>query len=59
MLPKSKRKSEGEYFAIHDTVGGEFAAGPCSTPDSEAAHKIISSQKVPAREGYTPVTLKA
>ncbi len=58
LLPKSKRKGEGEFFAIHDTVGGEFAAGPCSSPDSEAAHKIISSQKVPAREGYTPVSLK-
>ncbi|MBV8424706.1 MAG: ABC transporter substrate-binding protein [Candidatus Eremiobacteraeota bacterium] len=59
ILPKSKRRSEQEYFAIHDRVGGEFAAGSCSNPDSEAAHKIISSQRIPTREGYTPVTLKA
>jgi hypothetical protein len=59
ILPKSKRKTETEYFAIHDRVGGEYAAGPCSNPDSAAAHKIISSQKIPVREGYTPVKLRA
>jgi len=59
IVPKNKRKSDQEYFAIHDRVGGEFAAGPCTNPDSEAAHKVISSQKIPAREGYTAVSLKA
>jgi hypothetical protein len=59
LLPKNKRKTETEFFAIHDRVGGGFAAGPCSNPDSEAAHKVITSQKVPTREGYSPVKLKA
>jgi branched-chain amino acid transport system substrate-binding protein len=59
LLPKSKRPGDGQFFAIHDRVGGDFAAGPCSSPDSEAAHKIISSQKIPVREGYAPVNLKA
>lgn len=59
LLPKAQRKSPTEFFAIHDRVGGDFAAGSCSNPDSAAGHKIISSQRVPAREGYTPVTLKA
>ena len=59
ILPKSKRKSEQEYFAIHDTVGGAFAAGSCSTADSAAAHKIISTQNIPTREGYTAVNVKA
>jgi len=58
LLPKSKRPGPGEFFSIHDRVGGDFAAGPCSSPDAEAAHKIISSQKVPAREGYAAVNLK-
>ena len=59
LLPANKRKSAQEYFAIAERAGGEFAAGPCSNPDSAAGHKIISSQKVPNREGYTPVTIKA
>lgn len=59
LLPKRKRKTETEFFAIHSRVGGDFAAGPCSNPDSAAAHRVISSQKIPAREGYKPVNLKA
>lgn len=59
LLPRNKRKTATEYFAIHDRVGGDFAAGPCSSPDSMAAHAVISSQKVPAREGYTALNLKA
>jgi hypothetical protein len=59
LLPKNKRKTETEFFAIHDRVGGDFAAGPCSNPDSTAAHKVITSQKIPTREGYKAVNLKA
>jgi branched-chain amino acid transport system substrate-binding protein len=59
LLPRSKRRSRHEYFAIAERVGGDFAAGPCSNPDAAAAHKIIASQKVPRREGYTPVNLRA
>ena len=55
IVPKSQRKSEGEYFVIGSTVGGDFAAGPCSTPDSTAATAIITSEKVPARDGYTTI----
>ena len=58
IVAKNKRRSEQEYFNILTTVGGEFAAEPCSNPDSTAAHQIITSQKVPAREGYTVVNLK-
>jgi branched-chain amino acid transport system substrate-binding protein len=59
LLPKNSRKTATEFFAIHDRVGGDFAAGPCSNADSTAAHEIIASQKIPAREGYTPVHLRA
>jgi branched-chain amino acid transport system substrate-binding protein len=55
IIPKSKRKNANEYFAIASRVGGEFAAESCSNPDSEAATKVITSEKIPAREGYTPV----
>lgn len=58
IVAKPKRRSPGEHFVIADRVGGDFAAGPCSDPDSAAAHKIISSQKVPARENYKAVSLK-
>ena len=58
IVDKSKRRSPGEHFLISSTVGGEFAAGPCSNPDSEAAAKIFSSQKIGPREGYTAVNLK-
>lgn len=59
LLPKSKRKNGTEFFAIHDRAGGDFAAGACSGPDAGAAHKLIASQRVPAREGYKPVNLRA
>ncbi|MFN2461112.1 MAG: ABC transporter substrate-binding protein [Candidatus Velthaea sp.] len=58
IVEKSKRRSPGEHFLISSTVGGEFAAGPCSNSDSEAAAKIISSQKIGPREGYSVVSLK-
>ena len=53
-----KRRSPKEYFTISSTVGGEFAAEACSNPDSTAASKIFASQKIPARDGYTVVSLK-
>ncbi|MBV8152698.1 MAG: ABC transporter substrate-binding protein [Candidatus Eremiobacteraeota bacterium] len=58
IVPKNKRRSEQEYFNILATVGGDFAAEPCSNPDSTKAHEIITSEKVPAREGYTVVSLR-
>ncbi|HEY0614978.1 MAG TPA: ABC transporter substrate-binding protein [Candidatus Elarobacter sp.] len=58
IVPKNKRKVEGEYFAIASTVGGEYAAEACSNPDSTAAEKIITSEKIGPREGYNVVSLK-
>ncbi len=58
VVPKAKRASAEEYFMIGNSVGGDFAAGPCSDPDNAAAEKIISSQKIPAREGYSVQSLK-
>jgi len=58
IVPKSKRRTEGEHFAISVTVGGEYAAEPCSNPDSAAAEKIIGSEKIGPREGYNVVSLK-
>ncbi|MEA2687698.1 MAG: branched-chain amino acid transport system substrate-binding protein [Candidatus Eremiobacteraeota bacterium] len=58
IVAKNKRRSEGEYFTIGATVGGEYAAEPCSNPDSVAAEKIITSEKVGPREGYTVVSTK-
>ena len=58
IVSKSKRKVEGEYFTIGSTVGGEYAAEACSNPDSAAAEKIISSEKIGPREGYTVVSTK-
>jgi branched-chain amino acid transport system substrate-binding protein len=55
IVAKSKRPSEQEYFKIASAVGGDFAAGPCSNPDSEAAEKIITTQKIGPRADYTPV----
>jgi branched-chain amino acid transport system substrate-binding protein len=55
ILPKNKRRTEGEYFGIASTVGGDFAAESCSNPDSAAAEKIITSEKIGPREGYTVV----
>jgi hypothetical protein len=58
IVPKSKRRSADEYFAIASTVGGEFAAESCANPDSVAAHQIITGQKIPSREGYNVVSLR-
>ena len=58
IVPKNKRRSDQEFFAIAYTVGGDFAAGTCSDPDSTKAAAIISSQKIPARADYTPVKLR-
>jgi branched-chain amino acid transport system substrate-binding protein len=58
IVPKNKRTAEGEYFAIGATVGGEYAAEACSNPDSTAAEKIITSEKIGPREGYSVVSLK-
>ena len=58
IVPKAKRRSENEYFTIASRVGGDFAAETCANPDSEAAAKIIGSEKIGAREGYTVVSLK-
>jgi branched-chain amino acid transport system substrate-binding protein len=58
MLPRAKRRDPNEYFRIVSRVGGEFAAGPCSDPDSSKAAAIIGGEKVPPREGYTPVRLR-
>lgn len=54
---KNKRTSEGEYFLIGSSVGGDYAAEPCSNPDSVAASKIITSEKIGTREGYVAVKL--
>ncbi len=58
IVDKSKRRSAKEYFTIGATVGGEYAAEACSNPDSTAASKIFASEKIPARDGYTTVSLK-
>jgi len=58
IVARNKRRSSDEYFVIASSVGGEFAAGDCSNPDSAKAEQIITSQKVPARADYTPVKLK-
>jgi branched-chain amino acid transport system substrate-binding protein len=59
IVPKAKRKSEGEYFVITSSVGGEYAAEACTEPDSAAATAtFLKETPVPVREGYTPVNLK-
>ncbi len=58
MLPRAKRRDPDEYFRIVSAAGGDFAAGPCSDPDSTKAAAIIGEQKVPAREGYAPVAVR-
>jgi branched-chain amino acid transport system substrate-binding protein len=55
IVPKSKRRSENEYFTIAGRVGGDAAAESCSNPDSAAATKIFGSEKIGPREGYTAV----
>jgi branched-chain amino acid transport system substrate-binding protein len=59
ILPKNKRTSDGEYFAITSTVGGDYAAESCDTVDSVAASKVFASETIASRDGYTPVSLKA
>jgi len=58
MVPKSKRRSETEFFRIASTVGGDFAAGSCSNPDSTKASATFASEKIPARADYTAVKTK-
>ncbi len=53
IVAKNKRRSANEYFTIASRVGGDFAAESCSNPDSTAAQKIIASEKIGSREGYT------
>jgi branched-chain amino acid transport system substrate-binding protein len=53
IVPKGKRPAPNEYFTIAGRVGGEFAAESCSNKDNAAAAGIISSEKLPTREGYT------
>jgi branched-chain amino acid transport system substrate-binding protein len=60
IVPKAKRKSEGEYFIITSSVGGEYAAESCSATDSAAATKTFANETpIPARDGYTALNLKA
>jgi branched-chain amino acid transport system substrate-binding protein len=58
IVPKGKRRSPNEFFTILATVGGEYAAESCANPDSAAAEKIITSEKIGPREGYTAVSTK-
>jgi len=58
IIAKNKRRSPNEYFTIASTVGGEYAAEPCSNADSTAAEKVITSEKIGPREGYTVVSTK-
>ena len=57
IVAANKRRSEGEYFVISSTVGGEFAAESCAAPDNAAATKVFASETVPKRENYTPIKL--
>jgi branched-chain amino acid transport system substrate-binding protein len=60
IVPKAKRKAEGEYFVITSAVGGEYAAESCSATDAAAATKTFATETpIPTRDGYTPVNLKA
>ncbi|MGH7660762.1 MAG: ABC transporter substrate-binding protein [Vulcanimicrobiaceae bacterium] len=59
LLPRNKRKTATEFFGIHEAVGGDYAAGQCSNADSVAAHQLLTRQKIPTREGYRPVRLRA
>jgi branched-chain amino acid transport system substrate-binding protein len=59
IVPKAKRRSEGEYFVITSTVGGDFAAESCTEPDSAAATKVFAAETpIPARDGYSTVSLR-
>lgn len=60
IVEKSKRRSENEYFVISSTVGGDYAAESCSTPDATAATKVFQTETpIAGREGYTAVNLKS
>jgi branched-chain amino acid transport system substrate-binding protein len=60
IVPKAKRKSEGEYFVITNRVGGDYAAEACSALDSAAATKTFATgTPIPARQGHTPLNLKS
>jgi len=58
IIAKNKRRSPNEFFTIASTVGGDYAAESCSNPDSTAGEKVITSEKIGPREGYTVVSLK-
>jgi len=58
IVAKDKRRNEADFFEIVDRVGGDFAAGPCSNPDSAAASKIFAAEKIVNREGYTVSRLR-
>ena len=59
IVPTAKRRSEGEYFVISATVGGEFAAESCTEPDSAAATTVFTTETpIPARDAYSAVSLK-
>jgi branched-chain amino acid transport system substrate-binding protein len=58
IVPKSKRRSETEFFNIASTVGGDYAAESCSNPDSAKASAIFASQKIPARSDYSAVSTR-
>jgi branched-chain amino acid transport system substrate-binding protein len=60
IVAKDKRRSEGEYFVISSTVGGDFAAESCDAVDAQAATKVFASETpIPSRQGYSAVSLKA
>jgi len=58
IVAKTKRRSETEFFRIASAVGGDFAAGPCSSADSEKATAIFNSEKVNPRADYSVVSTR-
>jgi hypothetical protein len=58
MLPRAKRRDPNEYVRIVSAIGGQFAAGPCTNPDSAKAAELIGGERIPAREGYAPVVVR-
>jgi branched-chain amino acid transport system substrate-binding protein len=59
IVEKSKRKSDGEYFAITSTVGGDYAAESCDAVDAAKATAVFAAETISARDGYTPTSLRA
>jgi branched-chain amino acid transport system substrate-binding protein len=57
IVERSKRQAPNEYFTIGSRVGGDFAAETCTTTASAAAAKIISTEKIGPRDGYSVVSL--